>query len=189
MLGNTERCYGALQDGVTSALEATSQISMQGMVYIYTEPLAASSTCRFGGMLIQMHFCYVAQVANRTEPVLTIALLEDNGFQYEAKYVYIETEDTEFCLRDYDSTSCCKWVSVVPPVEVKSTYALAIVTSSEELENGFIYEVNGTAAGFVSEADGIMIEEGSGVENLQRSDRESIPRLALQLILEIEVGL
>jgi len=189
VLGNSERCYGALQEGVNSALNATSLVPELGMVYVYTKPLEDSSTCRFGGTLIQMHFCYVARLANSTEPVITIALLEDNGFQYVAKYVYTETEDTEFCLRDYDSTSCCKWVSVTPPVEMKSTYALAIVTSPEDVGNGFIYEVGGTATGFVSEANDVMIEEGTGVENLQRSDTESIPQLALQLILEIEVSI
>ncbi len=174
-----------------NAVSSLALPPMQGALYVYTDPLA-QSTCKLGGQLKQLNFCYLAQLSNATEDsneaVFTIALIEDNGFGYTARFVHEEREDRGFCLKDYDTSSCCKWVTVNPPLEMKSSYALAVLTSSEVADNGFIYVVGNFAPGFIADDIDAIVEE-SQVENLERSDAFPIPQLALTLVLETGVSI
>lgn len=185
VVGITLQCYGGLQESTLAALNSTSRYPSQGALYLYTRPLSESS-CLTGGRLVWLNFCYLAQLSNSTEPVFTIALLEDNGSQYITRYVYTELEDKEFCLERHDISSCCKWIKTVS-LDVKSSFLLAVITSSAFEDNGYIYEVSGTAPGMISDPIDIP-EEGGVVEDLERDTSIRIPQLAVRLVLENEVS-
>ena len=184
-------CYGSLQADPVELVKVRLDLSAYNSMYLYTQPLSSSSCVQ--GYLIGFNFCYrtTNQMQNVTEPVFTIALLQDTDSDYIVRHIYQEMEEENFCLGYSTDEICCRLVTVGSTLSltVNSSFVLAIITSTALIAgNRSLYETPKNSSGVVYSPPPTSLGElGSSVVGLERRAAGQIPELFISIVLKGKV--